>query len=71
MTPLQSNADAILLAVPMVILLFVALFRLDELVGRAPRQPYRGRRLTARDEKGNPVCTDPEPCHHSLRRQKY
>jgi len=71
MPAVQSNADAFLLAVPLVVFLFVALFRLDELVCKPRKTLRQGRRLTDWDERGAPICTDPERTVHSIARRRY
>jgi hypothetical protein len=55
----QSNTDAFLVAIPMVVCLFGAFFRLDELVGKPRKQWKIGRSLSDWDEDGVPICTDP------------
>lgn len=56
-----SNSDALLVAVPMIGLLVVCYFRLDELVGK-PRKPrkasFAGREF-ARIEDGRALSLDP------------
>jgi hypothetical protein len=59
MPEVQSNADAYLLAIPLLALLFVVLFRLDELICRRRVQAVHGRKLCGWDENGVPVCADP------------
>jgi hypothetical protein len=54
-----SNTDAFLVAIPMVLCLFIAFFRLDELVVKPRKQWKIGRSLSDWDEDGFPVCTDP------------
>jgi hypothetical protein len=71
MSAAPSSADAFLLAVPLVFFFFVALFRLDELVGSPRKLPKLGRRLTDWDEHGVPICTDPTRTQHSVSRRKY
>jgi hypothetical protein len=64
MAALQSDRDAILVAIPMVIVLFAAFFRLDELVCRNGKRSGTGRTLSGWDKNGRPVCLDPgsDPC---------
>jgi hypothetical protein len=56
---LESNADAFLVAIPMVALLVAGFFRLDELFARNGRSRCR-RRTAGLDERGMPVCLDPD-----------
>jgi hypothetical protein len=71
MSGAQSTSDAFLLAVPLVIFLFVALFRLDELMCKPRKLPKPGRRLTDWDENGVPICTDPARTVHTISRRTY
>jgi hypothetical protein len=57
---IESNADALLLAIPMVVILLAGLFRLDELVALPPKKPGRDRRLSGLDEGGRPIFRDPD-----------
>jgi len=61
MSVLQSNADALLVAVPMIGILIVGFFRLDELVGKPNKKQTTHRRLmSGLDDKGRQVCLDPD-----------
>jgi hypothetical protein len=61
MSIIQSNTDALMLAVPMIGLLFVGFFRLDELFGKPKKQPAATRRrMSGWDKNGRPVCSDPD-----------
>jgi hypothetical protein len=61
MAILQSNADALLVAIPMVVLLFIGFFRLDELVGKKPKKSVRARsKMSGWDKDGRAVCADPD-----------
>jgi hypothetical protein len=68
---LESNADAFLVAIPMVVVLIAALFRLDELWCRTPKAREAGRRLSNWDENGIPICTDPGPMVHTVARREH
>jgi hypothetical protein len=62
MTVFQSNTDALLVAVPMVGILFLGHFRLDELFGKPKKKAQvkeSPRQLTDWDENGQPICADP------------
>jgi hypothetical protein len=67
----QSDIDTIVVAIPMVVLLFAVLFRLDELVCRSPKGLRRGRQFCAWDENGVPICTDPKPGVYTVARRKH
>jgi len=60
MVALQSNADAILVAIPMVALMFAGFFRLDALFSRPPKRPSRYHPLSHWDEDGLLVCVEPD-----------
>ena len=59
-TILQSNTDALLVAVPMVGLLFAGFFRLDELFGKTKKSVQTRRSMTGWDKSGRPLCADPD-----------
>jgi len=60
MAALESNTDAILIAIPMVGLLFATFFRLDEAFSRYPKPSKNGHPLSCRDKDGHPVCIEPD-----------
>jgi hypothetical protein len=60
MTALPSNMDAILVAIPMVGMLFAGVFRLDELFGRSQKKAPRRRPIAGSDKDGAPICIDPD-----------
>jgi hypothetical protein len=61
MTILLSNSDALLVAVPMIGILVVSFFRLDELVGKTKKRPAQQRRQVAGlDGGGRQICLDPD-----------
>jgi hypothetical protein len=55
-----SNTDSLLVAIPMVGLLFAGFFRLDELLGKSKKQAKTRRAIVGLDEKGRPMCVDPD-----------
>jgi hypothetical protein len=55
-----SNADALLVAVPMIGTLVVGYFRLDELFGKPRKRQGRGHQLAGMDDKGCVTCLDPD-----------
>lgn len=71
MSTVQSDADAFLVAIPMLVFLLAAFFRLDELVSRPKKQPRHGRRLCNWDKDGVPICTDPVWTVYTVVRRKY
>jgi hypothetical protein len=71
MSILASNTDALLVGVPMVVFLFVALFRLDELVCKSRKPGKRGREFCAWGEDGIPICPDPARIVSSAGRRRY
>jgi hypothetical protein len=61
MSVLQSNTDALLVAVPMIGILIVGFFRLDELVGKSKKKQTMHRRvISGLDGKGRQICLDPD-----------
>jgi len=70
MTTILSNSDSLLVAIPMLGILFAGFFRLDELLGRS-KKPVKTRRLTVgSDENGRPLCADPDGRIESPRSRK-
>ena len=60
MTVFQSNTDALLVAVPMIGILFAGYFRLDELFGK-PKLAKKSRRpVSGWDKYGKPIVSDPD-----------
>jgi hypothetical protein len=57
---LESNTDALLVAIPMVVLLVVSFFRIDELFVKGKRAPDRRRKMAGLDANGRPACLDPD-----------
>jgi len=57
-----SNTDSLLVAIPMVGLLFAGFFRLDELFGKSKKKKsVKARRpMVGLDENGRPICLDPD-----------
>jgi len=60
MSVFQSNTEAILVAIPMVGILFAGYFRLDEIVGQSGRPKRHRRQVAGSDETGRPICIDPD-----------
>jgi hypothetical protein len=60
MAAVESNTDAILIAIPMVGLLFATFFRLDEAFSRHTKPSKNGHPLSYRDKDGHPVCIEPD-----------
>ena len=55
-----TGRDALLIGIPLIILMLVGLFRLDELFSR-PQKAIKKRRLSCQmDEDGEPVISDPD-----------
>lgn len=49
-----------LVAIPMVIILFVGFFRLDEVIAGPQKKQEWGKRLSNWDREGQVICTDPD-----------
>jgi hypothetical protein len=60
MTTVLSNTDALLVAVPMIGILFVGFFRLDESIGKPRKRVDNRHCLAGTDATGRPVFTDPD-----------
>jgi hypothetical protein len=60
MSAIQSNTDALLVAIPMVGLMFAGFFRVDELVGKSQKTPSHRSQIGGLDERGFPICLDPD-----------
>jgi hypothetical protein len=61
MTTLLSNRDALLVAVPMVGILFAGFFRLDEVFGKPKKKQVKRRiQVAGVDPEGRPICIDPD-----------
>jgi hypothetical protein len=60
MSVIQSNTDALLVAIPMIGILIVGFFRLDELVGKPKKQGMPRRQISGLDAKGRQICLDPD-----------
>jgi hypothetical protein len=71
MSPQPPDDGTIFAAIPMVLMLFAAFFRLDEWLSRPKRREVRGRPLCGWDEHGVPVCSDPEQIDLTIHRKKY
>jgi hypothetical protein len=55
-----SNRDALLFAVPFLVILFLSMFRLDQLIA-APKRPVRQRPSASDiDEHGEQILRDPD-----------
>ena len=60
MSAVLSNADALLVAIPMVGMLFAGYFRLDELLGKPKKTQENRRQMSGWDKNGRPICADPD-----------
>ena len=57
---LFSSKDALLIAIPFVLILMVSTFRLDQIIAY-PKRAVRGRRLACdMDQHGEPILRDPD-----------
>ena len=59
-TVLNSGWDTFLYAVPVLLMLFVGVFRLDELFVTSRQGSRRHRLATGTDENGQPMLCDPD-----------
>jgi hypothetical protein len=56
----MSTNDTLLVGIPMVLLLLVTFFRLDEVVVQRPRMVARRPLAGGVDQNGMPICVDPD-----------
>jgi hypothetical protein len=56
----KSNAEALLVAIPMVLGMIVGFFRLDEHFGRPARLTVRRRSFSHQDTTGVLICVEPD-----------
>jgi len=72
MSILQSNADALLVAVPMIGILVISFFRLDELVGKTKKRSVQQRRqIAGLDGGGRQICLDPDGTEQPSKRSAH
>jgi hypothetical protein len=57
---LSSGRDTLLVAIPFVMMLFLSMFRLDEVLATPRGALNRRRPAPGLDEKGEPVLRDPD-----------
>jgi hypothetical protein len=57
---LQSTSDALLVGIPMVFLLTMVFFRLDEAFARRASMVVRRPLAGGTDANGMPICVDPD-----------
>jgi hypothetical protein len=71
MSAFHSNTDALLVAIPMIGMLFAGFFRLDELLGKPKKMKSveHRRQMSGWDERGRPLCADPDGRKASPRRR--
>ncbi len=55
-----STADSLLVAIPMLAILFAGFFRLDELFGKSTKRVKARRPAVGLDERGRPILADPD-----------
>ncbi len=57
---LTTGSDEYLIGIPLIIVLLIALFRVDELISRPKKSLKRRRPSYQMDEDGEPVLSDPD-----------
>ncbi len=57
---LTTGSDAYLIGIPLIIVLLIALFRVDELISRPKKSLKRRRPSYQIDQNGTPVVSDPD-----------
>jgi len=61
----QSTLDTLLLGIPIVAMMVIGFFRLDELVAKPRTRTTSGHPLSHRDKNGHFVCIEPDGRHRS------
>jgi len=64
MNVIESNAEAILVTIPMILMLLISFFRLDEVLGQPTKPMQRRRSFSHRDGAGVAVCVEPDGRMH-------
>jgi hypothetical protein len=72
---LLSGRDTLLIAVPLVLMIFISLFRLDQVIASPKASLQRRRPVCGIDESGEPILRDPDgrlsgPGRRSAKRKK-
>ncbi len=57
---LSTGRDAYLVGIPLILVLLIALFRVDELISKPKKTIKRRRPPCQMDEDGEPVLSDPD-----------
>ncbi len=60
MSPSHSMLEMLLLGFPILGMLFLAFFRLDELIAKPRRHAAAGHPLSHRDSNGQSICIEPD-----------
>lgn len=70
MKPIESNIEAILVAIPMILVLAGSFFHLDECFGSPAKAPSRRKGFSHQDEAGVTVCVEPDGRPYRVRRER-
>ena len=57
---LLSNRDTLLIAVPLVLMIFISVFRLDQVIASPKGSSQRRRPVCGIDDSGEPILRDPD-----------
>jgi hypothetical protein len=69
MADVQSNAEILLFAVPMIVAVFAGLFRIDTLFCQPRKRASLGRQFSDVDEHGRGACVEPDGIFHRIGKQ--
>jgi len=64
MRAIESNVEAILVGIPMILMLLISFFRVDEVLGQPAKPVQRRRGFTHRDHAGAVVYVEPDGRRH-------
>jgi hypothetical protein len=67
---LLSSRDTLLIAIPLVLMVFISAFRLDQVIAAPKASQLRRRPVNGVDEAGEPILRDPDGRPSGTRRRK-
>ena len=71
MHPIESNIEAVLVAIPMLLVMFASFFKLDEAIFRPAKPKARVRRFSEMNEDGQFICVEPDGSRPRSHRARY
>jgi len=70
MKPIESNLEAILVAIPMLLVLFVSFFKLDECISSPAKPTPQRKGFTHLNQTGEMVFVEPDGHVHRERKRR-